>query len=102
MVEQQHGILRSIGDLSKQYGVSLRTLRFYEQFGLLTPERSGTKRLYSPKDEIRLQIVLVGCRLGFTLRDIKAIIEQYIGKNHADTGELLVALEPNQIITQIA
>lgn len=66
-----------IGDLSKEFGVTLRTLRFYEDRGLLSPERRGTTRLYSRRDRARLRLVLLAKTLGFSLTEAKQIIEIY-------------------------
>jgi len=66
-----------IGDLSREFGVTLRTLRFYEDRGLLTPERRGTTRLYSRRDRMRLRLVLICKILGFSLTEAKQIIDVY-------------------------
>ncbi|KQT54378.1 transcriptional regulator [Aureimonas sp. Leaf454] len=66
-----------IGDLSREFGVTLRTLRFYEDRGLLSPERRGTTRLYSRRDRARLRLVLLAKTLGFSLTEAKQIIEIY-------------------------
>ena len=67
-----HG--RTIGDIARMYNVSLRTLRFYEDKGLLQPRRQGTARFYSARDRIRLELILKGKRLGFTLAEIFQLI----------------------------
>lgn len=64
----------AIGDLSSEYKVTLRALRFYENKGLLAPRREGTNRLYSERDRARLGMILQGKRLGFTLGEISAMI----------------------------
>ncbi|WP_082529271.1 MerR family DNA-binding transcriptional regulator [Aurantimonas sp. Leaf443] len=66
-----------IGDLSREFGVTLRTLRFYEDRGLLSPQRRGTTRLYSRRDRARLRLILLGKSLGFSLTEAKQIIEIY-------------------------
>ncbi len=66
-----------IGDLSREFGVSLRTLRFYEDRGLLQPERQGTTRLYTRRDRMRLRLVLLAKLLGFSLTEAKQIIDVY-------------------------
>lgn len=66
-----------IGDLAREFGVSLRTLRFYEGLGLLNPQRRGTTRLYSRRDRMRLRLVLLAKLLGFSLVEAKQIIEIY-------------------------
>ena len=62
-------------DLGAEYGVSLRSLRFYEELGLLRPLRNGSLRYYDAKDCIRLQLILKGKRLGFSLAEIALLID---------------------------
>ncbi|WP_274630149.1 MerR family transcriptional regulator [Arvimicrobium flavum] len=69
--------LSRIGDLAKEFDVSLRTLRFYEDKGLLSPRREGATRLYSRRDRARLKLILLGRRVGFSLRDVKQMIDLY-------------------------
>ena len=72
----------TIGDLSREFGVTLRTLRFYEDKGLLNPRRQGTTRLYDKRDRARLKLVLLGKRIGFSLVEIKEILDLYdLGDN---------------------
>lgn len=81
-----------IGDLAREFGVSLRTLRFYEDRGLLQPERQGTTRIYSRRDRMRLRLVLLAKLLGFSLTEAKQIIDVY----HSPDGprkQLEVALQ---------
>lgn len=66
-----------IGDLAREHDVTLRALRFYEDKGLLQPVREGHTRLYTRRDRARLKLILLGRKLGFTLRDVKHIIELY-------------------------
>ncbi|WP_331686202.1 MerR family transcriptional regulator [Consotaella aegiceratis] len=66
-----------IGDLAREFGVTLRTLRYYEDRGLLNPERRGTTRLYSRRDRARLRMVLLAKLLGFSLTEAKQMIELY-------------------------
>ena len=64
----------SIGDLAREFNVTLRALRFYESKGLLQPKREGNLRLYSADDRSRLAHILKGKQLGFTLTEIRALI----------------------------
>ncbi|MDQ2084463.1 MerR family DNA-binding transcriptional regulator [Xanthobacteraceae bacterium Astr-EGSB] len=64
----------SIGDLAREFGVTLRALRFYESKGLLKPQREGNLRLYSPADRENLAQILKGKQLGFTLSEIRSLI----------------------------
>jgi DNA-binding transcriptional MerR regulator len=64
----------TISDLARDFGVTLRTLRFYESRGLLSPARSGMTRIYSGRDRARLALILKGKQLGFTLVEIRAML----------------------------
>jgi DNA-binding transcriptional MerR regulator len=68
--------LYTIGDLAREYGVTLRTLRFYEDRGLLSPRRDGTARIYDARDRERLSVILKGKQLGFTLTEIRAMLAE--------------------------
>jgi DNA-binding transcriptional MerR regulator len=67
----------SISDLSAEFGVTARALRFYEDEGLIAPERKGTQRVYSHRDRARLAWILRGKRVGFSLTDIRELIDLY-------------------------
>lgn len=67
----------SISDLSDTFGVTARALRFYEEAGLIAPERRGTARLYSQRDRARLAWILRGKRVGFSLTDIRELLDLY-------------------------
>jgi DNA-binding transcriptional MerR regulator len=69
--------LYSIGDLSGEFGISPRAIRFYEDQGLLRPQRIGGNRVYNYRDRVRLILVLRGKRLGFSLSDIKELLDLY-------------------------
>jgi len=69
-----------ITDLAKEFGITLRALRFYESRGLLTPVREGRKRIFSRADRDRLALVLKGKKLGFTLAEISQMIEAQSGR----------------------
>ncbi|MEM7289198.1 MAG: MerR family transcriptional regulator [Pseudomonadota bacterium] len=73
-----------IGDLAREFDVSLRTLRFYEDRGLITPVRSGSTRLYSRDDRKRLKIILLAKNVGFSLIDIQEILKIYDGEGTQD------------------
>jgi len=62
-----------IGDVARQFGLTLRALRFYEDKGLLSPKREGNMRLYTHKDIARLKMVLLGRKAGFSLREVKQV-----------------------------
>lgn len=67
----------SIRQLTKEMGVTSRTLRHYEDEGLLSPERRGQARIYSQRDRARLMLILRGRRVGFTLAEIREILDLY-------------------------
>ena len=81
----------SIGELSKEFDVTLRTLRFYEDKGLLNPNRRGTTRLYSRRDRSRLNLIQMGKRVGFSLDQIKEMLDLY-DLGDAQVPQLKVAL----------
>lgn len=67
----------SISDLAREFGVTTRTLRHYEQEGLLNPGREGLVRVFSARDRVRLKLALRGKRLGFSLHEIKELFDLY-------------------------
>jgi DNA-binding transcriptional MerR regulator len=81
----------TIGELATSFGVTLRTLRFYEKRGLLKPRRRGTARLYDSQDRERLALILQGKRLGFTLTEIRALVAP--AKEGADSRALDLSRE---------
>jgi DNA-binding transcriptional MerR regulator len=76
--------LYSIGELSREFGVTSRTIRFYESKGLLSPFRKGSTRFYSKRDRAQLILVLRGKNLGFTLEEIREYLDLYA----ADTTQV--------------
>ena len=83
----------SISDLSQAFTVTPRTLRFYEQRGLIIPRRQGVTRIYSAADRVRLELALRGKRLGFSLEEIKEIIDIYEPKQVDDPRQLIFLLK---------
>ena len=67
----------SISDLASEFDVTTRTIRFYEEKGLLDPRREGTRRIYGPADRTKLRLILRGKRLGFSLDESAEIILMY-------------------------
>ncbi|TNI13824.1 MerR family transcriptional regulator [Aeromonas veronii] len=70
-------ITYSISDLAHEFDVTPRTIRYYEDEGLLTPLREGQTRIYSHRDKIRLKLTLRGKRLGFSLAEIRELFDMY-------------------------
>lgn len=67
----------SITELAREFGVTTRTIRHYEEQGLLSPKRAGMSRIFTSKDRVRLKLALRGKRLGFSLNDIRELFELY-------------------------
>ena len=67
----------SIADLASEFGITARAIRFYEDQGLLSPQRNGQNRVYLPRDHTRLAWILRGKRVGFTLREIDELLALY-------------------------
>jgi DNA-binding transcriptional MerR regulator len=67
----------TISDLAKEFGVTTRTIRFYEEKGLISPLRDGQKRLYTPADRVRIKLILRGKRIGMTLQECVEFIDMY-------------------------
>jgi DNA-binding transcriptional MerR regulator len=82
----------TITELADEFGITLRTLRFYEEHGLLAPERRGTQRVFRPGDRVRLELVLRGKRLGFPLEEIKKIVGMY-DSEPGEAGQLTYLLD---------
>lgn len=81
-----------IGEMAKQFGVTLRTLRFYEDKGLISPLREGATRLYTHRDKTRLKLILLGRKVGFSLRDVKQLMDLY-DPSGTNIKQLKVALD---------
>lgn len=78
----------SVRELADEFGVTTRTLRFYEAEGLLAPRRVGTSRIYSPRDHTRLVLILRGKRFGMSLPEIREIIDMYDDAGTGERGQL--------------
>jgi DNA-binding transcriptional MerR regulator len=93
-METQDGYIR-IGEMAKKHEVTLRTLRFYEDKGLLNPKREGATRLYSRRDNARLKLILLGRKVGFSLREVKQMIDLY-DPTGSNTKQLKLALDKSE------
>ncbi len=67
----------TIAEVAEEFGITHRTVRYYEQQGLISPERRGTTRVFHPRDRVRLALVLRGKRIGFDLDKIRTIVDMY-------------------------
>jgi DNA-binding transcriptional MerR regulator len=108
------GAETTIREMARDFGVSIRALRFYEDRGLLHPRREGAMRLYGPRERRDLKSILKGKQLGFTLSEIHDMLRSRSGPLLAiesqerdgdgidvDETELELALPPEQIVAQI-
>ncbi|USD35412.1 MerR family DNA-binding transcriptional regulator [Vibrio sp. SCSIO 43145] len=73
-----------ISELAKEFDITTRSIRFYEDMGLIQPERKGSMRVYQRRDRVRLKLILRGKRLGFSLAEIRDLLELY-DTNQIDT-----------------
>lgn len=81
----------SISQLAQEFGLTPRAIRFYEDAGLITPQRDGQRRVYSQRDRIRLKLILRGKRLGFSLAEIREYLGLYTAdRNHSEQIRLLL------------
>src|SRR6202165_3807735 len=67
----------SISELAREFDITPRAIRFYEDQGLISPRRDGQRRIYTPRDRTRLKLTLRGKRLGLTLSEIRELIDMY-------------------------
>jgi DNA-binding transcriptional MerR regulator len=81
----------TISELASEFGVTTRTIRFYEEKGLVHPLREGRKRLYTPADRVRIKLILRGKRIGMTLRESVELIDMYDPQRN-NTGQLRTLL----------
>ena len=88
----------TIGEMAREFGVTLRTLRFYEDRNLIHPRRAGNARYYGGPDRVRLEMILKGKRLGFTLAEISELIG---GEDGAAKTDFEGRLQPAQIVDQL-
>lgn len=84
-----------ISELAKEFGVTPRTIRHYEELGLLTPERIGQNRIYSKGDRTRLKLILRGKRLGLSLQESRDIVQMYdpAGNNRQQLQQLMASIQ---------
>ncbi|SET68824.1 MULTISPECIES: MerR family transcriptional regulator [Marinobacter] len=67
----------TISDLAREFDITTRTIRYYEESGMLSPTRDGQTRLYNDADRVKLKLILRGKRLGFSLSESRELIEMY-------------------------
>lgn len=71
------GITYTISELAREFDLTTRAIRFYEDCGLLSPQRAGRNRIYTARDRTRLKLTLRGKRLGLTLSEVKELVDMY-------------------------
>lgn len=86
------GLEHSISDLASEFAITTRSIRFYEERGLLHPTRRGGVRFYSPGERVKLKLILRGKRLGFSLEESRDIIDMY-DHNSGNSKQLQYLLE---------
>jgi DNA-binding transcriptional MerR regulator len=87
----------SISELSREFDVTPRAIRFYEDQGLLSPKRAGQRRIYTARDRTRLKLTLRGKRLGLTLSEIRELIDMYEpGREGPQLARFLAVLESHK------
>ena len=87
----QPATIFAISDLAREFGITPRTIRFWEDQGILSPEREGSKRIFTRRDRARLKMALRGKRLGLSLAEIKDLIGMY-ASTEDETPQLLECL----------
>lgn len=87
--------LFSISDLAKEFDITTRTIRFYEEAGMLYPRREGQTRIFSEQDRVRLKLILRGKRLGLSLADSGELIDMYDSAS-SNTHQLQALLDKIQ------
>ena len=87
----------TISELAKEFGITTRTMRFYEEKGLVSPRREGQKRLYSAADRVRIKLILRGKRIGMSLAESVEVIDMYDPEhNNADQLNSLIRAVQNR------
>ena len=83
----------TVGELAEEFGISTRTLRFYEAEGLISPERVGANRIYHARERIRVRLILRGKRFGMTLAECREIVDMYDGAASSEQRQLQTLLD---------
>ncbi len=97
MSKKLTSIKYSISDLSKEFDITTRSIRFYEDQGLISPARNGQTRIYNQRDKVRLKLILRGKRLGFSLAETGRLFELYdVDKTSATQLSSIITLIQNK------
>lgn len=90
-----------ISDLAKEFDITTRSIRFYEDEGLIQPERKGSMRIYNRRDKTRLKLILRGKRLGFSLAEIRELFELYdTQQGETQLTEMLKIIDEKEALLQ--
>jgi len=90
-----------ISELAKEFDITTRSIRFYEDMDLLHPARHGNTRVYQRRDKIRLKLILRGKRLGFSLAEIRELFELYdTNQSNTQLNQMLTIIDDKQITLQ--
>ncbi|MDT8802875.1 MerR family transcriptional regulator [Vibrio vulnificus] len=90
-----------ISELAKEFDITTRSIRFYEDVGLLQPERKGNSRIYQRRDKTRLKLILRGKRLGFSLAEIRELFELYdLRQSETQLVKMLDIIDEKQALLQ--
>jgi DNA-binding transcriptional MerR regulator len=92
MASRPPPVTYSISDLAKEFALTTRAIRFYEDEGLLAPRRSGRSRIYGERERVRIKLVLRGKRLGLSLSQIRELLDLY-ESTHSERPQLIKFLE---------
>jgi DNA-binding transcriptional MerR regulator len=92
MPSLSHPATYSISDLAKEFALTTRAIRFYEDEGLLAPQRSGRSRIYGERERVRIKLVVRGKRLGLSLSEIRELLDLY-ETTHSERPQLVKFLE---------
>lgn len=90
-----------ISELAKEFDITTRSIRFYEDMGLIHPNRQGNTRVYQHRDKVRLKLILRGKRLGFSLAEIRELFALY-DTNQSDNqlNQMLTIIDDKQVTLQ--
>jgi len=94
-MSDKNPITFSIGELAREFDITTRSIRFYEDQGLILPNRKGQTRIYNQRDRVRLRLILRGKRLGFSLAETGRLFELY----DADTSSATQLIEIMELIS---
>ncbi|MBC7002657.1 MerR family DNA-binding transcriptional regulator [Photobacterium sp. BZF1] len=90
-----------ISELAREFDITTRSIRFYEDVGLLQPQRQGSTRVYQRRDKIRLKLILRGKRLGFSLAEIRELFDLYdTNQSSSQLNKMLIIIDTKQAALQ--